>query len=159
VRGLLPAAAAAAPRRKRGSRVRSKITVWVRVWVRVRVWSGVPNPSPHANQAYFSGAAGAVTEKCTNQCVEAVGLKGRCFRKPGSVDNGADQPAGSSTAHINNKDPTLSSHMARWDAKSSAGPYHGADGKVLRPSGIRTSGDLPTNVFGGPPDGSGQAYP
>ena len=25
-----------------------------------------------------------------------VGLKGRCFRKPGSFDNGADQPAGSS---------------------------------------------------------------
>ena len=28
---------------------------------------------------------------------------------------------------------------------------------MLRPSGIRTSDDLPTNVFGDPPDGSGQA--
>ena len=42
--------------------------------------------------AFFNGAAGAVTEKCTNQCFEAVGLKGTAFRKPGSVDNGADQP-------------------------------------------------------------------
>ena len=47
--------------------------------------------------------------------------------------------------------------MARWDAADVAGPYQGADGTVLRGSGIRTSADLPSTVFGGPPDGSGAA--